>query len=87
MKLKNESSSVGAEYAAPTGLGIISVFVSTEMPRLRRWNSRDAARGSVIHAMRGAVLDCASPLALCRVNWGAPMSPRQANVIKREKTL
>jgi hypothetical protein len=36
MKLKNEFSAVGAEYAAPTGLDFVLVCGSTKMPRLRR---------------------------------------------------
>ena len=38
MKLKNEFSAVGPEYAAPTGLGFILVCGATKMPRLRRSN-------------------------------------------------
>jgi len=37
MKLQNESSSVGAEYAAPPGLKFILVGDATKMPRRWRW--------------------------------------------------
>ena len=59
MKLLNQPSSVGAEYAAPTGLDFILVCGSTNMPR--RW--------------RFAVLEsgCVESAPLCFRLWGKTM--------------